>query len=99
MFKKKKSEYKKAQLDDEYDDEEGSLDRDEDEDSDDFEDSEELEEEEETPKTKKKTKKKELYRVAEVPTQTARVVYNTKTGESMDTTTALVRILNILEDK
>ena len=47
---------------------------------------------------KKKRNLKENYIVQQYATQTDSYIYNKKTGEKLDTLTAIVKILNILEE-
>lgn len=47
---------------------------------------------------KKKRELKETYIVQQYATQTDSYIYNKKTGEKLDTLSAIVKILNILEE-
>ncbi len=47
---------------------------------------------------KKKRELKETYIIQQYATQTESYIYNKKTGEKLDTLTAIVKILNILEE-
>lgn len=48
--------------------------------------------------SKKEEETKKIYEVVEVPTETARVIRNNETGETMDIQISLAQILNELKE-